>query len=198
MCRNDLARRSYRDELDIARECARDLGVHLLENQTVTFGKLRVIGATLWSDYGIFGEALRLPAMRTVQETMRDHRRIKWQKNPWKRFRPQEAWLLHLRSRAYIEAELANPHDGPTLVLTHHAATPDAVEPQLRNRMIAAAYTSDLRAIIDRRQPDYWVSGHTHFAMDLHRGRTRLISNPRGYGDELTSFDPAFVIEVEA
>jgi hypothetical protein len=34
--------------------------------------------------------------------------------------------------------------------------------------------------------------------MDLCRGRTRLISNPCGYGDELSSFDPAFIIEVDA
>ena len=195
---HEFYRTTYCEELDAARECARELGVHLLENQTVTFGKLRVIGATLWTDYDLFGESLRQPAMRAASETMRDHRRIKWERSPWKRFRPQEARMLHLRSRAYIEAELAKPHDGPTVVLTHHAAVVEAVAPWLRGRVIAAAYASDLGSTIDRYQPDYWISGHTHFPMDLCRGRTRLISNPCGYGDELSSFDPAFIIEVDA
>ena len=195
---HEFYRTTYCEELDAAREYARELGVHLLENQTVTFGKLRVIGATLWTDYDLFGESLRQPAMRAASETMRDHRRIKWERNPWKRFRLQEARMLHLRSRAYVEAELAKPHDGPTVVLTHHAAVFEAVEPQLRDRMIAAAYASDLGSMIDRYQPDYWISGHTHFPMDFRRGRTRLISNPFGYGHELSSFNPAFIIEVEA
>ena len=195
---HEFYRSTHSEELEAARDDARQLGVHLLENRTVTFGKLRVIGATLWTDYSLFGESLRLPAMRTASETMRDHRRIKWERNPWKRFRPQEARMLHLRSRVYIEAELARPHDGPTVVLTHHAAVFEAVEPQLRDRMIAAAYASDLGSMIDRYQPDYWISGHTHFPMDFRRGRTRLISNPFGYGHELSSFNPAFIIEVEA
>lgn len=195
---HEFYRTTYSEELDAAREYARMLGIHLLENQTVTFGRLRVIGATLWTDYSLFGESLRVPAMRLASETMRDHSRIKWERYPWKRFRPQEARALHLRSRAYIESEFAKPHDGPTLVLTHHPAIVEALAPQLRGRMIAAAYASDLSSMIDRYQPEYWISGHTHYPIDHHRGRTRLISNPCGYHNELSSFDPALVIEVEA
>jgi Icc-related predicted phosphoesterase len=190
---------TYGEALRAGHECAREFGVHLLsENGAVTFGRLRVIGATLWTSYDLFGESLRQPAMRAAYETMRDHKRIKWRKNPWERFRPSEARMLHLTSCEYIDAELGKHHGGPTIVLTHHAATPDAVEPGLRHRMIAAAYASDLRPIIDQHQPDFWISGHTHFSMDIRRGRTRLISNPCGYGGENPRFDPAFTIEVDA
>jgi predicted phosphodiesterase len=189
---------TYSQQLHDGRECARELGLHLLENETVTFGQLRVIGATLWTSYDLFGESLRQPAMRTAYDTMRDHKRIKWRKMPFERFRPHEARLLHLASCRYINAELGMRHDGPTIVLTHHAALPDAIQPGLRHHLIAAAYASDLRPIIDRRQPDFWISGHTHFPMDERRGHTRIISNPRGYGDENPWFDPAFTIEVDA
>ncbi len=187
----------YDKELDAARISARELGIHLLENDTVTFGRLRIIGATLWTDYSLFGESVRLPAMGVLSKIIRDHRRIGWMRDPWKRFRPQEARRLHLQSRAYIETKLAKPHAGPTLVLTHHGAVVEALKPELRDRLISAADASDLLGTIDRYQPDYWVSGHTHHAMDIRRGRTRLISNPCGYGDECSSFDPAFVIEVD-
>ncbi|SIO66854.1 hypothetical protein SAMN05443247_11489 [Bradyrhizobium erythrophlei] len=77
--------------------------------------------------YDLFGESLRQPAMRAASETMRDHRRIKWERNPWKRFRPQEARMLHLRSRAYVEAELAKPYDGPTVVrITRRSSRPSS------------------------------------------------------------------------
>jgi hypothetical protein len=195
---HEFYRTEHSEELDAARKCARELGVHLPENQSINVGRLRVIGATLWSDYSLFGESLRQPAMRVASETMRDHRRIKWERDPWKRFRPQEARMLHLRSRAYIEAELAKRHDRPTLVLTHHAAVVEALGPQLRGGMIAAAYASDLGSTIDRYQPEYWISGHTHFPMDHRRRRTRLISNPCGYGDELRFVRSRLTIEVDA
>jgi hypothetical protein len=40
------------------------------------------------------------------------------------------------------------------------------------------------------------VTGHTHFSMNLRRGRTRLVSNPRAYPGENSFFDPAFTMEI--
>jgi hypothetical protein len=190
--------RAFGEELQAGRERAGQLGVHLLENEAViVFGRhLRIIGATLWTSYELFGESLRGSAMLTAYHTMRDHKRIQWSRRPWKRFRPQEARMLHLQSRAYIEAELATAFDGTTIVLTHMAPTIEAVEPQHRDRIIAAAYASNLIVTIDQYQPDFWISGHTHFPFDLRRGLTRLISNPCGYPDENIQFDPQMVIEV--
>jgi predicted phosphodiesterase len=191
--------RTFSEELQAGRERARELGVHLLEDDTVVFGRgLRVIGATLWTDYELLGGSLREPAMRTAYATMRDHKRIKWSRRPWQRFRPQEARMLHLRSRAYIEAELAKAYEGTTIVLTHAAATVEAIQPAFRSSLIASAYASNLLETIDRHRPDFWVSGHTHHSMDMHRGRTHLISNPCGYPNENPSFNPAFNIEVDA
>jgi hypothetical protein len=103
------------DELEAGRARAKELGVHFLECHTVVIGKLRIIGATAWTDYELFGASLRIPAMRAAADVMLDHKRIKWRKQPWQRFRPDEARALHLRSRAYIDAELAKLHDGPSL-----------------------------------------------------------------------------------
>jgi predicted phosphodiesterase len=184
------------DELSAGRARAKDLGVHLLECNTVVIDNLRIIGATTWTDYDLFGEELRIPAMRTAAGVMMDHKRIKWRKQPWHRFRPDEARALHLQSRAYIDKELAKSHHGPSLVLTHHAATIEAVAPQFQRSLISAAYASELLPIVDRHQPDWWVSGHTHMSLNFQRGKTRLISNPAGYGDENPSFDTSLIIEV--
>jgi hypothetical protein len=185
------------DELEAGRARAKELGVHLLECDTAVIGNLRIIGATAWTDYELFGAALRIPAMRTASDIMQDHKSIKWRKKPWARFRPEEARALHLQSRAYIDAELVKFHDGPSLVLTHHAATIEAVAPQFQRSLTSAAYASELLPIVDRHQPRWWVSGHTHISMNLLRGRTRMISNPCGYADENPFFDPLLTIEVD-
>jgi Calcineurin-like phosphoesterase len=185
------------EELEAGRARAKELGVHFLENDTKLFGTLRVIGATGWTDYEAFGEALREPGMRTAYELMQDHKKIKWRRNPWARFRPQEARILHLKSRAYIEAELAKPHAGDTLVLNHHAGTIEAIAPEFQRSLTSLAYFSELLPIVDRYQPRWWISGHTHLSMNFRRGCTAMISNPCGYPDENRFFEPLFTIEVD-
>jgi hypothetical protein len=183
------------DELEAGRARAREMGVHLLENATALFGTLRIIGATGWTDYEAFGQALREPGMRVAYDLMRDHKKIKWRRDPWMRFRPQEARALHLQSRAYIEKELAKPHEGETLILTHHAATIEAVAPANQRSLSSLAYFSALTPIVERYQPRWWVSGHTHLSMNFRCGLTQMISNPAGYADENPYFDPLFTIE---
>lgn len=189
--------RTWPDELEHGRRVAAEMdGVHFLEDSVTLVGALRVIGCTLWSDYDLFGPSLRASAMRWAYDTVRDHKQIKWQSNPWQRFRPTEARRLHLASRAFIEAELATPHDGPTAVITHFPATPHAIAPRLQRSISMASACSDLTPLIERFQPDLWLSGHTHYKMNSRIGRTRLISNPYEYSGETTGFDPNMTVEL--
>lgn len=188
----------WSEEIDAGLRVARELNIHFLENGVVIVGRLRIVGATLWTDYNLFGEQLREAAMLTARDIMRDHRRIKWQKSPWLRFRPLEARGVHIWSREFIVKTLSIPHDGPTLVVTHHAPCLEATPRDTRDDLLSAAYASNLYPIIDRFQPDYWISGHTHVSMNLRRGKTRLISNPLGYADENWNYDPQFCLEIAA
>lgn len=183
-------------ELEAGRLRAKQLGVHLLENDVVTIGRARFVGCSLWTDYCLFGAGLREAAMRTAADGLMDHKRIKWRKDPWARFRPQEAALLHAQSRQFLEAALSQHHDGPTVAVTHHAVTLDAVAPRFQRSLLSAAYASELLPMVDRHQPAVFVTGHTHVSMNLRRSCTRLVSNPRAYPGENRSFDPAFTMEI--
>jgi hypothetical protein len=185
--------------IDEGRRVAADLGLHYLENDVAVIGGatgVRFVGCTLWSDYALFGEASRAAAMRAALEGMRDHKRIKWQSNPWARFRPQEARELHLESRAFLEATLAGPHAGPTVVVTHFAPAIEAVSPPHRDDLLTASFCTDLAPLVDRLAPAAWISGHTHFAYRMTRGPTQMLSNPHGYPGERPGFDPLLTIEV--
>lgn len=70
-------------ELEAGRVRARELGVHLVENDVISIGTARVVGCTLWTDYCLFGAGLREAAMHTAADGLMDHKRIKWRKDPW-------------------------------------------------------------------------------------------------------------------
>jgi Icc-related predicted phosphoesterase len=195
---HELYGRVWREEFAHARAVAPLYGVHLLENNTVVLNGVRFIGATLWTDYALFGNGYVALAMHAARDGLLDHRRITWAKHPWQRFRPQEASILHRGSRDFIEAQLATPFAGATVVVTHHGPHPRSVHPRYRNDLLSAAFVSDLTATIEAGQPDLWVHGHVHDSFDYRIGRTRIVSNPHGYGNENTDFDPGLVVEVDS
>jgi DNA repair exonuclease SbcCD nuclease subunit len=187
---------SYADNLAQGREAAELHRVRLLERDVCYLGKsVRIIGCTMWTNYSLFGEDLREAAMRIAAATMNDHRRIAWQRKPWHRFRPQEAYALHLYSRAIVECELATPHVGPTICVFHHAVIPEVMETARRD-LLDAAYASDLTVLFESFPCELVVTGHVHRSFDVRRGSTRFLANPAGYAGENASFDPALVVEV--
>jgi Icc-related predicted phosphoesterase len=198
MGNHEYYRRDLRTELAEARRLAPLYGVHLLENDAIEIGSARFIGCTLWTDYALFAEANVARAMQTASNGLNDHRLITWAKQPWQRFRPAEALLLHRQSRAFIASTLAVPFVGTTIVVTHHAPHVGSLHPRYQNDILSAAFVSDLTAVIEGGLPDLWIHGHVHSSFDYRVGSTRVICNPHGYGDENAQFNPALVVEVRS
>ena len=108
-----------------------------------------------------------------------------------------------------MENELAQPFDGKTIVVTHHAPHPLSIHPRFAGNPVNPGFVSDLGPLLDR--ADLWLHGHTHDGFDYWVGRCRVLANPAGYilnrktansEREFTfengKFDPAFVIEIDA
>ncbi|MBI2714348.1 MAG: metallophosphoesterase family protein [Rhizobiales bacterium] len=194
MGNHEYYRRHVGSELAAARRAAPLYGIHLLEDDVVTLANVKFVGCSLWTDYAVFGDTNVPRAMRAASDGLNDHRKITWAKQPWQRFRPQEALLLHRQSRAFINAALTEPFT--SVVLTHHAPHPGSLHPRYQNDVLSAAYVSDLTAVIQAGKPDLWVHGHVHASFDYHVGGTHIVCNPHGYGAENPQFDPALVVEV--
>lgn len=71
---HEFYRGEMRDEMEKAMAAADRAGIHWLDCSHVDIGTTRVIGATLWTDYRLDGEAWRTPAMIAAGEMMNDHR----------------------------------------------------------------------------------------------------------------------------
>ncbi len=183
------------DQLERGRHRAATLGIHLLLDDVAVIGGTRFLGGTLWTDFRL-GSLSLTHAFRSAQGRfgMVDYRRIRM--GPWSRNRiePGEVLAMHRATRAFIKAEVARPHDGPTVVVTHHAPHPASLPDP--NADLNWCYASDLTDLIMDRGPDLWVHGHVHHAAEYRVGQTRVVCNPRGHVDERSGFDPAFVIAV--
>lgn len=176
-----------------------DLPIAFLNDDTVTInlaGKkpVRVIGSTLWTDYGyspVVAEAAR--------RGMNDHRRIAWTKEPWQRFLPSHATRLHEAGRDYIAAQVDVPFDGATVVMTHHAPSERSVHSRFASgphEALNRAYYSDLDDVVAASGTALWLHGHVHNNFDYDIGGTRVICNPHGYPGENHAFDPTLVVSV--
>ncbi|MGO4353797.1 metallophosphoesterase [Rhizobium sp. RAF36] len=169
--------------LDYARKWTAGTNVHVLENETYFKGDLRVIGATLWTDFEIedhdFGylpvKERRELASRDCMRYLLDFRFIlRSRERPGDKsalISPQEMMSRHWESRSFINGELVRPFDGTTLVLTHHAISRRSLDPRFKGQVSNAAFASELGAMIRLRRPHFWVHGHVHTPHRLFRGR---------------------------
>ncbi|MEZ0249332.1 MAG: metallophosphoesterase [Methylobacteriaceae bacterium] len=206
------------DELGRAREAAIAADLTLLDcGQVCVVDGVRVIGATLWTDYLVgepvgYSQAWAMRACGDRERGMRDHRRIQTRdrRGSPAPFRPPAAQLIHMEHRGRIERALADSHDGPTVVVTHHAPHPLSLPWGRPDEPTSAAYASDLSSILEGpTAPALWIHGHVHRSSDYCVGRTRVLSNPRGHDTsyrrrdgtwaderENPAFDPALVVEL--
>lgn len=153
------------EQMDRGRDVAARHGIRLLMDDVVTIGGTSFIGGTLWTDFRL-GSFTLTQAMRTAQGPwgMVDYRRIRTGPRSRQRIEPDRVLAMHRRTRAYIDMALSVPHDGLTVVVTHHAPHPDSLpDPHADLRW---CYASDLRDLIHARGPDLWVHGHIHHAID--------------------------------
>jgi hypothetical protein len=187
---------SVREGIRDARELAsRHPNLHFLENDAVDISGVRFIGGTLWTDFRIFGGDPQF-AMTAAQSGMNDFRKIKFAKIPFQKFKPIHAYRKHMETRAFLASELESAPIRKTVVVTHHAPSSRSIPSELRHDPLTPCYASDLEDLIADTQPALWVHGHVHHRNDYMLGSCRVVSNPRGYPGEGTSFDPAFTVGI--
>lgn len=151
--------------------------LHVLDDSAVEIESVRFLGSTLWTDYELFGVERQAGAMSEAKHCLIDHDCIRCA--PSGRFLPADAARLHRNSVAWLSAELAKPHAGKTVVVTHHLPSRLSVAERFKESILSAAFASNLDALVAR--ANLWIHGHTHDSFDYELGNCRVICNPRGY-----------------
>lgn len=176
---------------------SRASAVCLLDRGECVLGDVRFLGCTLWTDFGLFGEARRAQAMAASEASLFDYRHIRVGARA---LRAQETRMRHLGDRAWLEQRLAESPQGrwrTTVVITHMAPSWRSTAERFRNNLTSAGFASHMDEVVERAQ--LWIHGHTHDSFDYKLGDCRVVCNPRGYphrsrSAENAQFDERLVV----
>ncbi len=170
--------------------------IYFLQNKMKVIEGIRFLGTTLWTDFHYNGHEMRDYYMKYAKRNMSDFSVIKYDN---KRFTPENSFELHVDARNFLREHLEKMFDGKTVVITHHAPFFGAINKNFLHSPLNPAFVVDMSDLMLEYEPDLWIYGHTHGQfMDTYVGKTRVISNPRGYPEEngSSSFLPDFTINV--
>jgi len=182
------------DVLSSLRSAAEDTNVHFLDNDEVVINNVRFLGATLWTDFNLFGTELRSEAMSAGQNGLNDFRKIVEKGVP---FSPADAAKLCNKSTEWLRSKLTEQGNTlKTIVVTHHLPSKRSVADRYHNDILSACFASNLDDLFGF--SELWIHGHTHDSFDYIASGTRVICNPRGYiyrgVQENLKFNPDLII----
>ena len=179
---------------------------------------MRFLGATLWTDFELFGQARQHEEMREAGRLMNDFNLVKAKSlpvattlvrpvgHPWK-LSPAHTLARHRQTHAWLQAELLQGEPARTVVVTHHLPSARSVAPRCKEDMLSALYASHLPEDV-LPGAALWIHGRAHTSCDYRMGdqdrSVRVVCNPRGYplsrlqpgAFENPGFDPGFMVEV--
>lgn len=184
------------DVLHQLRDAADDTGVHFLDNDEVVIDGVRFLGATLWTNFLLFGEAQQYEAMNAGMSGLNDFRKIN---EGGLAFTPADAIALCDKSTQWLKSKLLDePFEGKTVVITHHLPSMYSVAERYKHDILSACFASNLDELLG--QSELWIHGHTHDSFDYKVGMTKVVCNPRGYffkgTQENSGFNSELIIEV--
>jgi predicted phosphodiesterase len=172
--------------------------VRLLHDEAVVLQGVRILGTTLWTAFELPGLPAREAAVQAATSFMRDFQRIRLREGEEALLRADDCAALFRRHSAWLRQALAQPHAGPTVVISHHAPSLRSIHPRFAGSAVNLCFVSDAESLLAG--VDLWVHGHTHDSFDYRVGATRVLCNPRGYArdgvPENARFEPALVVQV--
>lgn len=180
----------YKNTVTMLRTSCENSNIYFLEKNTLVFQGVRFIACTLWTDLLKHGEkkayevGLRLNDFRTIR-----FKNLSFEQSAFTQ--------LHRHSLLWLENELAEPFDGKTVVITHHAPSELSWKEPF-NELKKMAYCNNLDALIKQHQITAWFHGHIHYPNDYMIAKTRVLSNPRGYHGrkEVDGFNQNKIVEI--
>ncbi|WP_273150652.1 metallophosphoesterase [Methylophaga thiooxydans] len=156
--------------------------VHVLNSESVEIAGTLFIGATLWTDFELFGLNSKNRVLSHAAFNFNDYDNIRLVDKLFSRaFTPTTSSIWHEADKAFIQAELARDYDGKKVVVTHHAPSLQCLPVFERKDLISACYASHLDWMIEKYQPNAWLHGHIHYPNQIQVGETTIISNPSDY-----------------
>lgn len=189
-----------RVQIKIAEACE-GTNIHFLNCGSYYLDGVMFLGATLWSDFKLYGDDRRLVAMMAAKRCINDYRAIRLASNGYKRLEPHDTANMHEQHKRFLAHRLLidPPHYRKAVVITHMAPSKRSVADQYEGDPTNPYYASNLDGLVAA--ADLWIHGHMHGSFDYNIGKCRVICNPCGYPSrnqtpENIAFNPNFIAEI--
>ncbi len=188
---------------------AEGLGMIWLEKETLEMGGVRLIGTTLWTDFDALCHwPQRMPesAPGAMTHRLNARQRASHAANFYlnkvgttRHSQPFDATAVRdeaLVCQAWLAAQLQQPFDGKTVVITHFAPSLKSHDPRYGITPGTAGFCNSLDELVPL--ADVWLHGHLHCPSHYHIGKCQVRTNPLGYAKsgEQAGFEPQWVMEV--
>ena len=169
------------------------LGLIWLERETVALGGVRFVGTTLWSDF----DALSPPTHDSAFRAANYYLRKTGGTRGGAPFLAEAVREQALVCQQWLRATLAEPFDGPTVVVTHFAPSLKSADPRYGLTPGTAGFCNRLDDLLPQAQ--LWLHGHLHAPSDYRHNGCRVIANPFGYlrKGEPAAFIPDMTVPVD-
>jgi len=196
---------------DLRATCER-LGLVWLDREVWVHAGVRLVGATLWSDYDALAHR---PPPPTQAGRPRPDPQVWQAQQRHKAFRAANFYLHKMQttrsgqmfdaaamreealvSQAWLRARLDEPFEGSTVVVTHFAPSLRSADPRYGLTPGTAGFCNALDDWLPA--ADLWLHGHLHCPHDYRVGRCRVVANPLGYASkgEQAAFRPDCLVKV--
>jgi 3',5'-cyclic AMP phosphodiesterase CpdA len=169
-----------------------------LDPGVAVIGDTRIIGCTLWTDGNLYGN---VEDGLFYTGALNDYVKIKRRHNE---FTPRFTASECIEQLGFLKRSFAQPWEGKTLIVTHHAPSVRGAAPQFIGSKMNPGFASNFEHVVDSFGAP-WCHGHMHNSSDYSLGNGRVIANPRGYPGRLkdgqivfenSTFDPLLTIIV--
>ena len=178
---------------------AKGTNVHILTNDTIEIDDVLFIGTTLWTDFLLYGKDEEVNCCDSAEKYMRDFTQISVKEIAQiRKLKPSDTQTYFAESFAFIDQSLTKNKQGKRVVITHHAPSNQSISCEYQGNVLSASFASNLEEYIESQNISLWLHGHTHYNADYFIGRTRVLSNQRGYPKEKSNqfFNENIIIEI--
>lgn len=167
--------------------------LHILDaDRVIRINDISVFGATLWTNFW-HDPIAEIDASSFIS----DFRMIRG-------FNTTQCYLLNQDHVSYLK-QTYEMVKGKKLIVTHFLPAYEAVSDRWKGQgkvesSLNKYFANRLDDWIEQLENTTWVFGHTHDHVDKMLGQTRLVANPKGYGNEQIpehlKFNPFMTIEL--
>nr|WP_276901001.1 metallophosphoesterase [Pedobacter kyonggii] len=185
---------TYPNTLNKIIEASRGSNVSVLENDSMELEGIRFHGATLWTDFSLFGNPIEYGII--CQSKMNDYRMIR-RDTTYSKLRTIDTYKIHQISKKWLQKSLEESKRYKNVIITHHAPSIRSVPEEYRADPVASAYASDLEDVIIKYKPACWIHGHVHTPVRYNVDETEVICNPHGYiSEKYNGYQKELIIEI--